>query len=493
MKFRNTWILAGIVIAFGAYLYFGEYKKAAKEEEQKAADEKVLNVDQAKVVKMDIKNANGEFEVEKVDDKNWKLNIPLADVADENMITGILGSITTAKFEQAIEGQDPKNFGLDAPKSSVTVFLKDGTIKKVNVGIDSPIAGKAYLQRVDDPKILFADASFKTQLDRTLKDFRDKKIYRKAKTEIESLSIKYNTKDNHSTISLVKKGGDWHLPGENGEKADQEASNGLINTIDNLRATDFPSEKADSASELQKYGLDKPQIFIRLEDKDHKALAEISISPKKDNNVFIRVAGQNTIYQAFGGAGDQLIHVPSDFHDKKEPFDIKRDDVSEIILSYGKTNDHLIKDGVNWKLAAPDAQKEVSQIQVASLLDKIGNLRISEMTTNEKPKGLDSPRGTLMVKDAHGQDLMTLTWGDETKSKRSFFTKSSKVNYIFGTDSTALNGLTGQPLVTEKIDPKDPRRITETSGKRPEPSPGAPGASLTKPEVIDLKSAPATK
>ena len=64
MKFRNTWILAGIAVIFGLYMYFGEYKKAAKEEEEKKANEKVLNVEVDKVKKVEIKNDNGDFVLE---------------------------------------------------------------------------------------------------------------------------------------------------------------------------------------------------------------------------------------------------------------------------------------------------------------------------------------------------------------------------------------------------------------------------------------------
>ena len=50
------------------------------------------------------------------DDKVWNLDSPLKDFGDENMMTGILNGITSAKFDQTLEGEDPKTFGLDNPK-----------------------------------------------------------------------------------------------------------------------------------------------------------------------------------------------------------------------------------------------------------------------------------------------------------------------------------------------------------------------------------------
>ena len=230
MKFKGTWVLAGMAVAFGAYLYFGEYKKAIKEDADKEASEKVLNILPADVRKLEIKNEAGDFIMTSPDGKKWKLESPLQDNADESMISGILGALTSSRFEETIEGQDLKNFGLDKPKSTVTLTSQGGAVKKVNVGSDAPIAGKLYLQRDGENKVLFADTGFKTQLNRSLKDLRDKKIFRKFKGDIEAINVKYDTKDSHGVLDLLKKDGNWILPKEKDQKADQDIANEFLNS-----------------------------------------------------------------------------------------------------------------------------------------------------------------------------------------------------------------------------------------------------------------------
>jgi hypothetical protein len=453
MKFKGTWVLALLAIALGLYVYFIEIKKAAKDEEQKTQDEKVLNFEPSKVKAFEIKNPHGDFVMEK-DGTTWKLTKPMATLADEATISGILNDLSTEKFEQTIEGEDLKQYGLDNPATIATVTLQDGAIKKVAQGADAALPGKIYLLRNDEKKVLFANAGIKYQLDKTQKDLRDKRIFHKAKDDIQHLTFKVSTKDFKGQVALTKKDGNtWGIDGTD-ENADQEAVKNVLTGIDNFKASDFPSEKADEKSSLKEFGLNQPVLDLEIDGKDNAVLAHILAAKSKDNSKgYVIVEGEPTVYQVFPSSIDPLTKKSQDFRDKKLPFTFKKDDVADILAKNSTSEIHVVKKGSSWEMPIADPSKDVSQIQISNFLTKVSDLKVAEYTPGEKAKGLNPPAGEIVLKDDKGNLLLDFSWGDRAKNQRNLYATTDKFKKGFTVDSGTILSIPIQTIIETKATP----------------------------------------
>lgn len=473
MKFRGTLILGVLALAMGAYIYFIEIKKTAKDEEIKAASEKIVDLDSAKVKAIKLNNTFGEITLEKNPQNQWTITSPVKDSADEPTVTGMLSSLTSEKFDQVVSenNADFKTYGLDQPKMSVTLTGANGETKKINLGIDATLPGKLYLQRDGENRVLFANQAFKLQVDKPLKDLRDKRIFRKNKNDVSFISIDYRNKSGHSHVDLAKNDSGWNLEKPFKEKADTETVQGFMTNVENLRATDFPSEKSGDKSELRKFSLDKPEMILTYKDKDGKVIDEMTVGPKKENNAYVTSSEASTVYQVYVSAAEQLVHKPEDFRDKKTPFEFNKDSASEITVKTGMVNLDLVKKGDSWELAQPDPRKTVSQIQVTNLLDKLSQFKVSEFF--DKGKGLHSPKGTVILKDQKGETLLSLNWGEKTPSQRGYFVQTNKGKGVYGVEASLLDTLPGQTLVEAKTEASN-KKPAEASSKPPLPESKGP-------------------
>jgi len=455
MKFKGTWFLALLAVALGLYVYLIEIKKAAKDEEKKNAEEKILDFDSSKVKSLNFKNSKGEFTVEK-DGTDWKLVKPLTDKADQSVINNILTALGSEKFDEAIDAQtdaDLKNFGLDNPVESLTITNQDGTIKKLSIGQDAAIPGKVYLQRGDEKKALYANSGIKIQLDKTIKDLRDKDVFRKNKDDITRFELKVNSKDAHGQVALSKKDGKWFLDSK-GEEADGEVTETFLKTLTSLNATDFPSENASDKAEKKKYDLSAPEIEVTLYGKDNVILDHMMIGSKNDkNNVFVTVEGVPTIYQLFASSTESLLKKPEDFRNKKLPLEFKKEDVADINIKTSASEAHLVKKASSWELFLPDEAKVVSQIQVTNFLDRLSDLKVADYVDKEKPVGLNPPLGHIVLKNSKDEVIFDFSWGDRAKVQRNDYAKSSKYKGLFTVDGSAIAGIPIQTLVERKSTP----------------------------------------
>ncbi len=449
MKFKGTWILALVAIGLGLYVYLIEFKKAAKDEEKKAAEEKIIDFETAKVKTVTLKNAKGEFVLER-DGTSWKLTKPIADKADDGTINNVLNALALEKYDDTIDDADLKNFGLDKPTQSISITTQDGVTKKVSVGTDAAISGKIYLQRGDEKKALYANSGIKIQLDKALKDLRNKQILKKSKDDVTHFTMKVNAKDNHGQASLTKKDGKWVLDGV-GEEADQEVTDTFLKNLVGLNATDFPSEKSGDKTDQKKFGLNSPELEVTLQGKDNAPLAHVLVSKKDNNAIFVSVEGTPTIFQLFGSATDPLLKKPQDFRNKKIPLEFKKEDVADIYVKSSTGEYHLVKKGNSWEQYLPDDTKNVSQIQVASFLDKMADLKVADyIESSEKPVGLRPPLGRVILKNVKNESILDFSWGDRAKVQRNDYAITTKYKNPFTVDASSIAGIPIQTLVENK-------------------------------------------
>ncbi len=132
MKFRNTLILAVVVVVIGAFFYIFVVRPASRirtPDEVKEEAKKVLPFERDQVESITIVRQDEELVLEKKEDEKWRLSSPVDARADSSQVSSLLTDLEYLKKEATIAEKDlPKEgvsaYGLDQPRYSLTVSLE---------------------------------------------------------------------------------------------------------------------------------------------------------------------------------------------------------------------------------------------------------------------------------------------------------------------------------------------------------------------------------
>jgi hypothetical protein len=142
--FLGTWLAAAVLAGLGAYIYFVENKR---ELEPEKAKEKVFAFDTAKVESVSL-SVPGQPEVRVVREKEgWRMTAPMAVAADAGEADALVTTLSALERDAVVveTPEDPAEFGLASPRSTVSVRLQ-GTAEPLTVplGDQTPDGASLY-------------------------------------------------------------------------------------------------------------------------------------------------------------------------------------------------------------------------------------------------------------------------------------------------------------------------------------------------------------
>jgi len=257
MRNRNLIILALIVVALGAYIYFHERHLPTTEERRQQADALFPDLERDEVAGLEIRNTHGTFRIAKRGDE-WHLVEPIAYPADESSVSSLLGSLESLKAERTLaEGEvDPKSYGLDAPSITVKASTADGATSSLEVGDEAALGSNRAVRRNGEPSVILVSGWFVRDLDKPLDGWRSRDVVKIAADDVASLTVLAGS----ARIQLVRQAESWHLLEPLDDVADQDHVRNLIADLDALRVEEFLDDPPP-ASEL---GLEPPAYTVTI-------------------------------------------------------------------------------------------------------------------------------------------------------------------------------------------------------------------------------------
>src|SRR5213080_2624857 len=252
-------------------------RKDVDKKPEEFRDRKLTDLTTAQVRRITLKTLAGEMESEKKAD-HWDIIKPLRARADDGKVGDLISQITSAHIQQFVadDRRDLHPDGLAEPRASITLFDEaEKKDQKVEIGESIKVFG-----REDKGQTLQIGGVPEKEKDQIYVRFTPRgSVYTLPKKTEEILGTKpADVRDNHLvridinildriTIDasgkektvLARKDGNWTIAGRNNAPADSSAVQRLIDTLQNERVTRFVE---DVASDLQKYGLDKPQLQL---------------------------------------------------------------------------------------------------------------------------------------------------------------------------------------------------------------------------------------
>ncbi|MBF0227227.1 MAG: DUF4340 domain-containing protein [Desulfobacterales bacterium] len=249
MKIKEYIILAVVIIALGLYITFRKTDKTYYDLPQ------VPEVNEAEITKIEIckKNSCIEFTAK---DNSWYIGPKkyLADAAAVKNILGILGNVVLTDLVSESKSYERYDLTED---NRIQIKAWKGTtlVRNFTVGKAASTFRHTYIMLENNHRVYHARENFRNKVDKTLDDFRDKKVLSFEKNDIKEIhaSIK------ESKISIIKKeiipesdnkddlnkdASKTEIQWEDtdGNKIDESKINSIISNISNLNCSKYLDE-----------------------------------------------------------------------------------------------------------------------------------------------------------------------------------------------------------------------------------------------------------
>ena len=382
-------------------------------------DRKLTDLTSAQVHRITLKTPAGEMELEKKGD-HWDIIKPLHARADDGKVGDLISQITSARIQLFVADDrgDLRPYGLAEPRGSITLFDQaEKKDQKVEIGesikvfgredkgqtlqIGSPVTtaekNQIYVRFAPRGSVYTLPKKIEEILNTKPSDLRDNHLVRIDTNILDRITIDAPGKG--KTV-LARKDGNWTIATRNNAPADSGAVQRLIDTLQNERVTSFVE---DVASNLPKYGLDKPQIQLTFSSFASENTAEtkageqpfagIAFGKSDGDNVYARLTDEPFVVAVRRGLLDQISPDPLHWQElsifKFKPEQIHRLNVTianEVSLERDQNNQwHWLK-----------GSGEINQGNVQSLLNTLSSLRaVRWLGATTLQQGFEKPQLVL--------------------------------------------------------------------------------------------------
>ncbi|HEY7790971.1 MAG TPA: DUF4340 domain-containing protein, partial [Vicinamibacterales bacterium] len=398
-----------VCIGLGAYAYYGQAKKPV------AADthQKVFSVEADKINEVTIDASSGKRTTLKKVDGDWRETVPADAPADAAEASGIVTGLASLDIDRVIDEKpaDLKPYGLDKPTMQIGFSTESGQKKQLVIGSKNATGVDMYAKLPDGPRVFLVPSYLEQTFDKTPFDLRDKALLTFDRDKLDELTIATPKQ----TLAFTKQGaGSWTMDKPLHAAADDLT---LENLVGRLQATQMKSIVADDATDLKKYGLDKPQAQVTLAAGSAQTTLQIG-AKAPDGNLYARDAAQPRIVTVEASLLDDLDKAPNDFR-QRDLFNFRSYNANDIsITRNGKTVAYQLepgsgKDAKNtWQEVSPK-KAPVTDSNMEDLLTQLSGLRAASFVPTTAHTGLDKPVVTISVKYQANKNHETVTFGQE--------------------------------------------------------------------------------
>lgn len=366
MKFKTNLVLLAIVAALGSFVFFYEIKGGEERQKEAEKSKELLSFQQSAATRLVIERPDTTLVLQEKDG-DWVLTAPVADMTDKQAVERYLRNLQETKRERVVvdsadaagDAGVAARYGLDAPRLRVLLETEDGLLDTVVFGKDTPTERYTYAQqRGPNPEVFVVRAWSFDNLDKSVFDLRDTRVFPFDKDEVAELKLMRVDRQ----IIAVKNGEDWQLEEPVAGAADASEIDGLLNRLNNAKAKAFVAEQADEEA-LSGFGLAPlSTLEVSLLVGDDRAEKRLRIGAQTDGgDYYARDLSSPQVFRVDSSLVNQLRKEVNDLRDKK-PLKFVRDAVTRIELQNGAAPLIVAEKDTSgvWSLVAPEGREAKS-------------------------------------------------------------------------------------------------------------------------------------
>lgn len=279
-------------------------------------DKSITKVKQTDVREFRLKNRHGRFHFVK-EGSIWNMESPRKLKCESTTIDNVLRKLENGKAKSIVSEfmKSERDFRLNKPAIEVDLYIGESKAHK-NIIFSSLKNNVANVKDDSRPQVFTVDSLFLKDLNKSLFDFRYKKIFTFNKDDVDKAIVHQGD----STITMLKDTtGIWKF--SSGETLKEWKMNSLINNINNLAAKKFVKENTKSTS---KYGLYNPERRVQLYGKD-KLIVETLFGEKRESNRIVYCPQSKIIAEVQEYSFTNSEVKPKDFIEEKTETDEESD------------------------------------------------------------------------------------------------------------------------------------------------------------------------
>ena len=375
-------------------------KKAIEKKAEDFRDKKLTDLVTAQVMRVLLKIPAGEMELQKKAD-HWEITRPLRARADDQKIGDLIARVTTAQIQQFVADDrgDLHPYGLAEPRGSITLFGQDdkqGQMLQIGA-VPEKNKDQVYVRFSARGFVYTLPKKIEELLNAKPNDLRDPHLVRIDTKNLDRITIDAPGK---GKAVLARKGEEWTIANKNNAPANSGETQRLLDTLQNEQVANFVE---DVASNLSKYGLDKPQLTITFSSfasentaetkAGEQPFASVAFGKIDGENVYARVSDEPFVLAVHKDLLNRIFTDPLQWQElsifKFKPEQIHRFTATtdkEIALVRGANNE--------WTWAKGSGP--INQTNAQSLLNTLSNLRAVRWIGATVPQqGLDKPQLTI--------------------------------------------------------------------------------------------------
>lgn len=374
MKQNPLLVAVLALVVLGGFVYYTQENPPEPESDTVP----LVRVEEETIRQVTVEKPGGETVVVQRDaDEPWTfgagVSVPANDSAIDLMVTN-LASLDAARIVQE-EATDWAAYGLDGT-GQLTVTMEAGEAAPTSIifGDATPTGSSVYVRLEDDSRLYTIFSYARDNFDKTVFDWRDKRLIRVDEDTIASLSVAVGPR----SFEFAKDVLDWRITDPADLRADRRAVGDLMRELTNAQMRSVLVEGDASASD--EYSVVRPY-----------AVAEI-VDDSGSHVLTIAEGGPSGYYAKSSDLPGGVYEVPATF---AESLDRELDDFRERSLfdfGYGDLNHIEIRDGdkratiekreSEWILTT-DGDRQASSEKVQTLIDALRALSAVGFPAND--------------------------------------------------------------------------------------------------------------
>ena len=433
-------------------------------------DKKLTDLTTAQVVRALVRTTAGEMELEKKAD-HWEILKPLRARGDDQKINDLLAQITTAQIQQFVaeDRGDLRPYGLTEPRGSVTLFAVDdkaGQTLQIG-GVPEKEKEQVYVRFTARNAVYTLPKKIEEILALKPADLRDRHLVRIDTDILDRITIEAPGKG--KTV-LARKDENWTIANRN----NQTANSGEVNRmLDLLKVEQVAKFVEDVASDLPKYGLDKPQLQVTFSSfasentpestAGEHPFATIAFGKVEGDNVFARLGDEPFIVAVRRSLLENIFAEPLQWQELAI-FRFKPDEVHKLTVTTDRERTFTRNEKKEWQGNEP-----VNSVNVQSLLNTLTVLRAVRWAGATTPAhGFDKPQITIAFTTSPDDKAVHKLVVGAAAGEGMWFAKTDEKEGTFVISNPDLNAFK-LPLGAT-LSPSPSATTTATAAPSPSPS-----------------------
>ncbi|MDP9004140.1 MAG: DUF4340 domain-containing protein [Verrucomicrobiota bacterium] len=363
-------------------------------------DKKLTELATGQITRALLKTAAGEMELAKRGE-HWEIVKPLRARGDDQKIADLLAQITTARIEQFVaeDRGDLRPYGLAEPRGSITLFSdgdNQGQMLQIG-GVPEKAKEQVYVRFTARNAVYTLPKKIEEILGLKPSDLRDKHLVRLDTDILDRITIEAAGKG--KTV-LARKEETWAVASRNNQAGNAGEVKRLLDQVQAEQVTKFVE---DVASDLPKYGLDKPQLQLTFSSFASENTAEttagehpfatIAFGKVDGDNVYARLGDEPFIVSVRRAFLDNIFTDPIQWQELAI-FRFKPDEVHKLTVQTDRESALIRNANQEWKWVK--GSDPINQVNVQSLLNTLTVLRAVRWAGATVPgHAFDKPQLTI--------------------------------------------------------------------------------------------------